>query len=359
MKQWHERFSLNRRGLLMGASASAMMLCGHPSRSFAQSSSTDDASFQRLVEAAQKEGSLTTYETQPEEIVAPAAADFEQRYGIRVEATRLNSSTIASRYAAELQSGKVVADVISVSNAPLFKENPDWWLKLDEETVPGFNAYPKNAVAERYFIIAQTRAVIAYNTNLIKPEEAPKSFNDLLDQRFSKPGTIVIADPRATQSGMSFFWVMVKELGPDYYRALMKQQPDIAQGAGPMTQLLAAGANAVGIGTFGILIRGAIASGAPLGYVYPPEFSTGNENEMGISANAPHPNAARLYASYHMSRAFHEIECKAGGINSPLGDFPGCEPPVPPNHIPNNYDVWNDTAWQAENLPLLGLKPRT
>jgi ABC-type Fe3+ transport system substrate-binding protein len=182
---------------------------------------------------------------------------------------------------------------------------------------------------------------------------------DLLDKRFSAPGTIVIADPRATQSGMSFFWTMVTRLGADYYKKLMEQQPAIGPGAGPVAQLVGSGAHAIGIGTFSNHVQGTKAEGAPIGYVYPPEVATGSDNQIAISAQAPHPNAARLYAAYRISRASHEVLCKVGGSASPLGEIEGCEPPAPADYIQTNYEIWKDHTWQEQHLPLLGLAPRT
>jgi iron(III) transport system substrate-binding protein len=344
--------SLSRR-VAMGALllVGALALSGPPAAS--------GATFQELIAAAQKEGRLTIYSSESAAQVKASAKDFQERYGIQVEATRLVSGTLTSRYAAERAAGKVVADVISLSAEPFYTDNPDWWLKLDEKTIPNIKDYPPGAINKDgiFVTVAQQGIVIAYNTDLIPAKDAPKSYEDLLNPRFSAPGTIVIANPRATQSGMSFFWAMVEKLGPDYYKKLMKQQPAIAEGAGPAAQLVGAGANAVAIGTFANHAQGVIAAGAPVKYVYPPAPSTGSDNQLAISARAPHPNAARLFVAYRLTREAHEVLCNVGGSASPLGAIKGCEPPAPADYIPTNYKVWNDRAWQQKYLPLLGLKP--
>lgn len=333
--------------LLVGA----LTLSGPPAAS--------GATFQELVAAAKKEGRLTVYSSESAAQVKASAQDFQERYGIQVEATRLVSGTLTSRYAAERAAGKVVADVISISAEPFYTDNPDWWLKLDEKTIPNIKDYPRSAVNKDgiFVTVTQQGMVIAYNTELVAPKDVPKSYEDLLGPRFSKPGTIVMANPRATQSGMSFFWVMIQKLGPDYYKKLMQHQPAIGEGAGPVAQLVGAGAHAVAIGTFANHSQGVMAAGAPLKYVYPTDVSTGTDNQVAISAQAPHPNAARLFLAYRLTREAHEVLCKVGGSASPLGAIKGCEPPAPPDYVPTNYKVWSDRAWQAKHLPLLGLKP--
>lgn len=347
------------RALGMARTAFAgLVLAGVAAASPALAQGNSEA-MNKLIEAAKKEGRLVIYSSESAAQVDASAADFQKRYGIKVEATRLVTGTLTSRYAAEAQSGRVVADVISISNTPFFTDNPDWWVKLDEKEVPGLDAYPKRAVGPNYITVSQQGIVIAYNTTMISKENAPKGYKDLLDKRFAAPGTIVIADPRATQSGMSFFWSMVENLGPDYYQNLMKQNPAIGPGAGPVAQLVGSGAHAIGIGTFSNHVQGVQGTGAPIAYIYPTEVATGSDNQIAISSKAPNPNAARLFAAYRMSRAAHDALCAVGGSASPLGEIKGCEPPAPANYIETNYKIWTDKAWQEKNLPLLNLKPRT
>lgn len=317
------------------------------------------AAFQELVAAAKKEGRLVVYSAESAAQTEATAKGFQERYGIKVEATRLVSGTLTSRYAAERAAGNIVADVLSISAEPFYTDNPDWWLKLDERTIPNIKDYPASGIHKDglFATVTQQGIVIVYNTDLVAPKDAPKGYEDLLSPRFSAPGTIVMANPRATQSGMSFFWVMIDKLGPDFYTKLMKQQPAIADGAAQTAQLVGAGANAVGIGTFSNHAQGVIAAGAPLKYVYPRFPATGTDNQVAISVRAPHPNAARLFIAYRLSKEGVEDLCKVGGSATPLGIVKGCEPPAPADYIPTNYRMYGDREWQQKYLPLIGLKP--
>ena len=56
---------------------------------------------------------------------------------------------------------------------------------------------------------------IAYNTNLVKPEDAPKSFADLLDPKWA--GKMVKGHPAYSGTIMTATFQMVRELGWEYY----------------------------------------------------------------------------------------------------------------------------------------------
>ncbi|MEI9806221.1 MAG: hypothetical protein WDN48_19945 [Pseudolabrys sp.] len=105
----------------------------------------------------------------------------------------------------------MVADVVVISNDPFIDENPSWWVPLNETVVPGYDKFP---VAEKNLLwLTMNRIVIgiAWNTNLVKGDDVPKGYQDLVtNPAFAKKGSIVIADPRSTPSVMSYYKVWSK-----------------------------------------------------------------------------------------------------------------------------------------------------
>lgn len=349
-----------RSGIVACAVAAALTLaaCGQSSGG-GESGASDPPELKSLIAKAKDEGSLTVYSSESPEQVKASAQAFEERYGIHVNATRLVTGDLESRYAAERQSGKTAADVISISDTPFFADHADWWMALDEKSIPTIAKFPKNGIGpdRRCATILITPNVIAWNTDRISPKDAPKSYHDLLSPRFSKPGTIVYADPRDTASGMSLFWVLDHKLGDNYFKRLKNQHVDIAPGAAPGTQLLASGANSVMIGTFTNHVQDAVKAGAPIKFIYP-EVATGSNNQMGISAKAPHPAAAKLWMAWSMSADGAKTLCAVGGSSVLVGDFKGCTKRPSAHFIDPNYKAFNDTAWIRTHLPLLGLTPK-
>src|SRR5262245_40980331 len=149
-----------------------------------------------LIEAAKKEGKVTWYAAMDLPVSERVARGFEAKYpGIAVRIERTGSERQFVRLAQEYSSNIRVADVINASDAAHFivwKRNG--WLApyLPEEVAKFYPAEHRDADG----LYATSRIYVSslgYNTNLVKPEDAPKSFADLLDPKWS--GKIVKAHP--------------------------------------------------------------------------------------------------------------------------------------------------------------------
>lgn len=318
----------------------------------------DSAAMEALIAAARKEGEVVVYSAESDKQVADTSKAFEAKYGIKVQAVRLVSGTLASRYAGERAGNTIVADAIVISNDPFVTDNPSWWVPLSEATVPGYDAFPRAARSPLLVTMNHNLIGIAWNTTLVKPADEPKGYLDLVSNpAFAAKGSIVYADPRATPSAMNLFKVLVDKYGEDYFRKLMARGVAIAAGSSPGVQQVAAGANKVLIGNFANNAQSVIAAGGPVKYVAVADPSTGVDNRLALSSGARHPNAARLYAAYRMSEEGQRVMCAAKGSTSPLGDLPGCEAAAPANYLATDFKVYQDKEWQAKHLPWLGLKP--
>lgn len=311
-----------------------------------------------LVAAAKKEGEVVVYSAESDKQVADTSKAFEAKYGIKVQGTRLVSGTLTSRYAGERQSKNVVADVVVISNDPFVTDNPAWWVPLSESVVPGYEKFPAIAKGPLFVTMNHNVIGIAWNTNLVKGADEPKSYLDVVtNPAFAAKGSVVYADPRATPSAMNLFKILVDKYGEDYFKKLMDRGVAIAAGSSPGVQQVAAGANKVLIGNFANNAQSVIAAGGPVKYLGVNDPATGVDNRLALSSDAKHPNAARLYAAYRISEEGQRVMCLAKGSTSPLGELPGCELPAPPGYIKTDFKVYQDKAWHARHLPWLGLKP--
>jgi iron(III) transport system substrate-binding protein len=318
----------------------------------------DPKALEALVAAAKKEGQLVLYSSESDKQVADTSKAFEAKYGIKVQATRLVAGAVTSRYAGERAGNTVVADAIVVANEPFIADNPSWWIPLNEAAIPGFDKYPAAAKGNLFVTLNYNVIGIAWNTDLVKPADEPKSYLDLVNNpAFAAKGSIVYADPRATPSAMNLFKILVEKHGEDFFKKLMERGVAIAASSSPGVQQIAAGANKVMIGNFANNAQSVIAAGGPVKYRAVADPATGVDNLLALSSGAKHPNAAKLYAAFRISEEGQKVMCLAKGSTSPLGDLPGCEPAVPPNYIKTDYRVATDKAWQAKYLPWLGLKP--
>ncbi len=195
---------------------------------------------------------------------------FEAHYpGIAVQIERSGSERLFQRVAQEFASNIHAADVINSSDASHFipwKKNG--WLApfVSEDIAKYFPAEYRDPDG----MFATSRiwlSSIAYNTNLVKPEDAPKSFADLLDPKWA--GKMVKGHPAYSGTIMTATFETVRELGWDYYEKLSKQRVMQVQSSTDPPKKLSLGERAVMAdgNEYGIVLLK--EAGQPVEPVYP------------------------------------------------------------------------------------------
>jgi len=141
---------------------------------------------------------------------------------------------------------------------------------------------------------------IAYNTNLVKREEAPKSYADLLDPKWM--GKIVKAHPSYSGTILTATFQIVRELGWGYFEKLSKQRVMQVQSSTDPPKKLSLGERAVMAdgNEYGVVLLK--EAGQPVEPVYPSEGAPTISGPTGIFASAPHPNAAKLFQAWLHTR---------------------------------------------------------
>jgi iron(III) transport system substrate-binding protein len=148
-----------------------------------------------------------------------------------------------------------------------------------------------------------TYAVFGYNTRLVAKANIPRSHDDLLKPAWK--GQIGL-EGRAYEWFTATISGMGREKGLSFMRALAKQQPDLRGGRTLLAQLVAAGEFNGGLTAYMHNFDTLKAGGAPVDWLaLAPSFA--NLHPIGISAKAPHPNAARLFVDYVLSQRGQEI----------------------------------------------------
>jgi iron(III) transport system substrate-binding protein len=140
---------------------------------------------------------------------------------------------------------------------------------------------------------------IGYNTNLVKAEDAPKSYADLLDPKWQ--GKIVKGHPSYSGAILTTTFVLARDLGWSYLEKLAQQKVMQVQSAGDPPKKIMLGERAVmadGNDYNLVLFKD---QGKPVEVVYPQEGSPLIIVPCGVFQNAPNPNAARLFQSFFFS----------------------------------------------------------
>jgi iron(III) transport system substrate-binding protein len=170
-------------------------------------------------------------------------------------------------------------------------------------------------------------SIIAYNTNLVKPEDAPKSFADLLDPKWS--GKIVKAHPGYSGTIMTATYEMQRDLGWGFFEKLAAQKVMQVQSSADPPKKLALGERAVMADGNEYNIFQIKEGGGPVEPVYATEGVPLVVGPNAIFKAAPNPNAARLFQCYCFMPECQQLVIDAGGLRSmhPLAkEKPGRKP---------------------------------
>ncbi|HWP25644.1 MAG TPA: extracellular solute-binding protein [Xanthobacteraceae bacterium] len=256
-----------------------------------------------LVEAAKKEGKVAFYTAMDLAFAQQLAKKFEAIYpGIAVRVERSGAERIFTRINQEYSSNIHTVDVVNTADSAhciVWKRNN--WLQpyLPEEVVK----YYDKAFYDPDGLHVTTRILvspIAYNTNLVKKEEAPKSFADLLDPKWS--GKIVKAHPAYSGTIMNATFQIARELGWEYFEKLAAQKVMQVQSATDTPKKIALGERAIMADGAGYLVIRYKEQGQPVEIVYPAEGTPLANGPSAIFKGAPNPNAAKLFQNWMHSR---------------------------------------------------------
>jgi iron(III) transport system substrate-binding protein len=261
-----------------------------------------------LIEAAKKEGKLAFYTAMDLAFAERLAKTFEQKYpGIAVRVERSGAERIFTRIGQEYESNIRAVDVVNTADQAhclIWKRNG--WLApyLPDEVAKHFD--PKYYDGDALHITTRILiSPIGFNTNLVKKEEAPKSFADLLDPKWA--GKLVKAHPAYSGTIMNATFQVARDLGWDYYEKLAKQRVMQVQSATDTPKKISLGERAVMVDGAGYLVIRYKEEGQPLDIIYPEEGTPLAASPSAVFKAAPNPNAARLFQNWMHGREAQQI----------------------------------------------------
>ena len=271
---------------------------------------------------------------------------FEKRFpGIKINHIDATSDKLAVRAITEARGGRVIADVFEFGLENIAQLHDQGLLR--NKPIPEADAYPDNLKGSYWTANNLIFFVGAWNTNRVKKEEAPKSFDDFADPRWKGR---LIAEPRDAELVIG---LMHKHNSLEKATAILKKiaanNPQFHKGHSQLAELLVAGQASACFTCYSHHYPPRIKEGAPLGYFL--TEGVGGIIAVAISKDAPHPNTALLYARWAESKEGQQAFAKGGRTPA----HPEVEPvePVRPKKIYavgvddikqfNKYeDIWNE-----------------
>jgi iron(III) transport system substrate-binding protein len=296
---------LSRRAVLTTAAGLAIARTAHAARPDPAVLTPD------LIEAAKKEGKIAWYTADDLVLATRVSKAFEAKYGMTVQLERSGAERIYQRIAQEYSSNIGAVDVATTSD---LGHTVSWrasgWLapfipaeaaKWDEKAIGPDGIY----IVDKF-----TMVISGYNSRLVKAEDAPKSWSDLLDPKWK--GKLAKAHPGYSGAITNATYALSHLLGWEFYEKLAKQGVLQVQSATDPPMRVAQGERAVMADAAEVSTLRLIAEGAPLVPIYPTEGVPVVSVGSVLMVKAPRPNAARLFMHYLASSECQKLNMDNG-----------------------------------------------
>lgn len=267
---------------------------------------------QMLIEGAKKEGVVNLYTSMNVEDAKRIVAAFEKKYGIKLNMWRGLSDEVSKRVIEEARAKRVEMDVTE-SNGPELElitreklTQPFYSPYLQELSSASIPAH-KNWAATRFNFF-----VMGYNTKLVKPEEVPKTYEDLLNPKWK--GQIALEVRDAPWFGM-FFKLWGEQKASDYFDKLAKQNLQARKGHSVLVNVISAGEIAISPTVYNHNAEQLKKDGAPIDWK-PLDPAIAEPSGVLLAKNAKHPYASMLLIDFLISKDGQQIFADAGRIPS-------------------------------------------
>jgi len=263
---------------------------------------------ERLITGARREGSLTVYSSTAVADMTLLTDAFERAYGVKVNVWRGTSSDILQRSLTEARAGRNDVDVIETGTAEMEALHREGLLQ--EFRSPVFAELMPQAVApDRPWVASRVSIYnLAYNTNLVRPADLPKSYADLADPKWR--GKLGIES-----SDANWFMELATVLGEEEAVALFRDivannRASVRRGHLLLTNLVASGEIPLAINVYAHEVEGLRRVGAPIDELF---LAPAIAQFAGIAPlkRAPHPFAAILFTDFLLTegqRIWAEME---------------------------------------------------
>ena len=301
-------FAIQRRSFILGSSA--LLVLGAGPGALAQSAPAMTHHEKELFEAAKKEGELTWYTAQSDDITAQALGrSFEALYpGLKVNVLRTTAQVAYQRVTQEIKASAIQCDVLSttdIGHCVALKASGALEKYVPDNASKVLDIYKNYDPDGYYFVTSAGMIGIGYNTAKVKEADAPKNWTDLLDPKWKD--NIALGHPGF--SGYVGTWALTlrNQYGWEFFEKLAKNNPRVGRSINDTVTMLNAGESAIaGSGPVGTLLE-SVQKGNPLAMIYPTDGTVLIIAPSGIMKGCKHPNSARLFMEFLLSVGASQI----------------------------------------------------
>lgn len=262
----------------------------------------------RLLERARQEGTVSVYTSLAPTEATPLVEAFEKKTGVKVQLWRGLSDGVVQRVLSEARARRHAVDVVETNGPEM--ESLAREQMLAEFRTPHLADLPPGIVPKHGLWIPDRLNffVVAYNPRKFKPEDMPKTYEGFLDPKW-KGRLALEATDAEWMGGVVKTWGEAR--GMAFMRKLAEMKPDMRKGHVLLVQLIASGEVDVGLTAYYANAESAKKRSAPVEWA-PVEPVIARPQGIGVARNAPHPNAALLFADFMLSREAQEMMAGMG-----------------------------------------------
>lgn len=303
-----------------------------------------------LAALAEKEP-LMIYTSVPIEIMTKIEEAFEAAHpDIDLQIYRSGTGKVTAKIAAEREAGRIQADLIWVADYSYFEQLKAADLLYAYESPQADKLLPAFVDKDHCYYAGRVICmVIAYNTTLVSPDEAPKTWEDLLDPRWS--GLIAMGNPQYSGAVKVLVTALAHRYGIVYFEKLRANDIAIVKGNSKTAAEVAAGAYDVGV-TLDYIVRNNKAQGSPIDLVYPEDGAAVIPSPIGIIKTSDHLGAAEKFLDFVLSPEGQQAIVEYGSFIPVRTDVPLPEGApsldelkvldVPLDYLMKNKDYYTD-----------------
>jgi iron(III) transport system substrate-binding protein len=299
----------------------------------------------KLMAAARAEGGLQAYGVIQSESLAEMLEGFRKDTGLTVEYIRVPTSKLYDRVLAEFSGGKLDADYADLTDHTLIKE----WMSrgiLGAHKVPWHDKIAPELRDKDGYWYSTVRAIqtIAVNTEMVKEADYPKSWADTFDPKWK--GKFGMQSIEAGGSAITLFAFLRMKVDPNAWEKIAANEPRTYATVAPVISDLVRGRIAAAYGTASALAD-QIQTGAPIKIILPSEGMAAFGAMGNITSTAKHPNAAKVYVNYLVSKRGSTYIAQSGSY----GAHPDAPSPEAAGYkFPPQSQIWNIEGEQWDKI---------
>jgi iron(III) transport system substrate-binding protein len=259
---------------------------------------------QKLVEGAKKEGELNIYTSAQTDDMGALVAGFEKKYGVKVNVWRSSSEKVLQRAVTETRGNRFTLDVVETNGPELESLHREKILEkvnsphLKDLIAPAIRPHGE-WVGTRLNVFVQ-----AYNTNLVKKEEVPKTWEDLANPKWK--GKLGIEQEDADWLAGQFAELGEAKANKVFRDIVNANGVSVRKGHTLLTQLVVSGEIPLALTVYNYKAQQLKEKGAPIDWFHiGPAIA--RPNGIGVAKKAPHPHAAVLFFDYEISEEGQKI----------------------------------------------------